>query len=85
MSSRRVSTKELSELTGLSTYQIQLGMRKGTIPYIRLGRRLLFDPDMVEKALEFEAEKNQQEAREKYAEQQPKEVVYYGELRDLLD
>jgi 2,4-dienoyl-CoA reductase-like NADH-dependent reductase (Old Yellow Enzyme family) len=85
MGNRRVCTKELAKLTGLSAYQINLGIKKGTIPYIRIGRRLLFDPEMVLKALDLEAEQNQAEARKKYElAQEQKEVIHYGKLVDLL-
>ena len=85
MGNRRVCTKELAELTGLSAYQINLGIKKRTIPYIKIGRRLLFDPQMVLKALDLEAEQNQEEAKKKYElAQQEKEVIHYGKLIDLL-
>ncbi|MFR5773599.1 MAG: hypothetical protein ACLUE7_10140 [Lachnospirales bacterium] len=62
-----------------------MGDKKGTIPYIKIGRRLLFDPEMVLKALDLEAEQNQEEAKKKYElAQQEKEVIHYGKLIDLL-
>lgn len=85
MGNRRVCTKELSELTGLSCYQINIGIKKGVIPYIKIGRRLLFDPEMVDKALDLEAEQNQEEAKKQFElAQQEKEVIHYGKLADLL-
>lgn len=44
---RLVSLSELAQMVGLSPSQLRLGYRRGGLPHIRVGNRLLFDPSEV--------------------------------------
>jgi len=40
-----ISTKEVAAVIGVSVMTIEIWKKHNYIPYIRLGRRTLFDPD----------------------------------------
>ncbi len=85
MSNKRMNIQEIAEYTGMSTYQIDLGCKRGVIPFICFGRRKFFDPEMVDEALTLEAKENQEKARSNmHEQQQQKEVMHYGKLKDML-
>jgi len=47
-----ISTRQLSEATGLSVYTINKAVMAGKLPCLRLGRRILFDLDLVRRHMD---------------------------------
>lgn len=84
MGTKRMTTAEIVEYTGLSRHQIDLARKQGKIPYIQFGKKVFFDPEMVDEALRLEAEENQRKAKANMEVNKPKEVIHYGKLKDLL-
>lgn len=85
MSNIRMNRDELAEYTHLTKYQVDMARKQGKIPYIQIGRRILYDPEMVEEALELEALENQRRQRELAEAAQPKEVVHYGNYKKIKE
>jgi excisionase family DNA binding protein len=48
---RKVRVKEMAELLGVSIHTIRNRTQKRIIPYYKVGRVILFDPEAVEAAL----------------------------------
>ncbi len=48
---RLIDARELASQLGVSVRTIRSWQARGLIPYIRVGRRILFNPDEVEAAL----------------------------------
>jgi len=49
MLKKYLNVKELSRLTGLKQSTIYQWVSQGKIPHIKLGRKILFDPDEINK------------------------------------
>lgn len=84
MSAKRLTIGELSQATGFSRYAIERMYKGGVLPFISIGRRIYFDPELVDEALKAEAKANQENARSSVESMQPKEVIHYGRLKDLI-
>lgn len=52
MKKRLINKKELAEYLNLSIYTIDTWVSQNRIPYIKMGRRVLFDLDEIEKWIE---------------------------------
>ena len=52
MLKRYLNVKELSGLTGLKQSTIYQWVSQRKIPYIKLGKKILFDPDKINKWIE---------------------------------
>jgi hypothetical protein len=85
MSNKRMTADEIAKMVGVSRYQIDIARKQGRLPYIQFGRRIYFDPEMVEKALDLEAVENQQRQKELAEAEKPKEVVHYGKFKSLRE
>ena len=57
MLKKYLNVKELSRLTGLKQSTIYQWVSQGKIPHIKLGRKILFDPDEINKWIDKNAVK----------------------------
>jgi hypothetical protein len=85
MSKKRMTADEIAEMIGVSKYQIDLARKQGKLPYIQFGKRIYYDPEMVEKALELEALENQKRQKELAEASQTKEIIHYGKFKSLRE
>lgn len=82
----RMNIKEAARQVGLSEWSLRAGIKQGKYPYIKVGvgrGRIFVDIDMLEKALEHEAQDNQKRQAEIYAEYQREhnpEIVFMGDI-----
>jgi excisionase family DNA binding protein len=51
MATKLISLAELSDLTGLPMAWLRREADEGRLPYLRVGRRRMFDPEAVRAAL----------------------------------
>lgn len=82
----RMNIKEAARQVGLSEWSLRAGIKQGKYPYIKVGigrGRIFVDIDMLEKALEQEAQDNQKrqaEIYEQYQREHNPEIVYMGDV-----
>ena len=86
MSAKRMTIRELSEYSGLSSYAISLMVKQGAVPYLKVGNRVFLDPVSFDEALQQIEKENQSAAKKNFEQtEKPKEIVHYGKLKDLIN
>ena len=75
--SRRMLIKDAAEALGVTKNYLYTEARAGRIPYIRAGKRYIFDVDQVEEFLKNKALENVRQ------EENHENIIQYGKLRRI--
>lgn len=82
----KMNIKEAAQQVGITESGLRTGIKQGKYPYIKVGvgrGRIFVDIDMLNKALELEAQENQKRQAkiyEQYQKEHNPEIVYMGDI-----